>query len=177
LADYDKSIELDDELGEAFYGRGIIYSDKDQYEEALADYNKALELMGDDDDVLTSRGAAKFFLDDWQGAKDDFSQALELNEENVRAMNNRGVVEFCLEEYEAAKEDYTKALQAIPSERLLVGGMALVLHKLGDEDEALQLWKGLVATDKRFMDPEWVGQTMLWPEPMVKEVEAVVAKL
>ena len=134
--------------------------------------------MGEDSDILTSRGAARFYLDDLQGSKDDFTQALELDEENVRAMNNRAVVEFCLEEYEAAKDDYAKAIEHIPSERLLLGGMALTLHAMDNEDDkAVEIWKGLIQLDPRFRDAQWTGQEMLWPEPMVNETKKLIARI
>jgi tetratricopeptide (TPR) repeat protein len=165
-------------LGNAYYGRGIIHSDKNNYQASVDDYNKALEILGEDSDVLTSRGAAKFYLDDWQGSKADFTRALELEDDNVRAMNNRAVVEFCLGELKEASEDYAKALTHMPTERLLLAGMAVTLHALDENDnKARELWKGLVKIEPRYKDANWAGQQLLWPEPLVNEAKKLIAKL
>lgn len=44
IKDFDKAIELDPSLAEAYYDRGLAYSELNQYEKAIKDYDKAIEL-------------------------------------------------------------------------------------------------------------------------------------
>ena len=41
---YNRAIELDPDLAEAYSNRGHTYHDLGDYEQAIADYNRAIEL-------------------------------------------------------------------------------------------------------------------------------------
>src|SRR5215204_1440714 len=44
IREYTKAIELNPQFAEAYYNRGIAYSDKKEYDAAIQDYTKAIEL-------------------------------------------------------------------------------------------------------------------------------------
>ena len=44
MADYNKALELNPNIGQAYMVRGVVYSFQKRYDLAIADFNKALEL-------------------------------------------------------------------------------------------------------------------------------------
>jgi tetratricopeptide (TPR) repeat protein len=174
---FDRALELDPENGDAYYSRGILYADKDEHEASLNDYNKALELLGDDGEIYTSRGAAHFFMDDLDASMADFDQAIAVDDQNVRAYNNRAVVKFVREDYESALEDYKIGAELMPMERLLMGGLAITYHALGNNEEAFGLWRALLAMDKRYANADYTGQEFLWPPALVEQARKLIADL
>ena len=45
IKDYNKAIQLDPELAEAYCNRGVAYEHTGEFERAIADHTKAIELQ------------------------------------------------------------------------------------------------------------------------------------
>src|SRR5690606_31217921 len=118
-----------------------------------------------------------FYLDNYEASIADFTKGLELDDSNVRAYNNRAVVRFVREEYAEALEDYKKGVELLPTERLLLGGLAITQNALGHIDEAQELWRALLKLDRRYKDAELVGREFLWPRPLIEETRKLIASL
>ncbi|MEZ4669362.1 MAG: hypothetical protein R3E39_15765 [Anaerolineae bacterium] len=52
--------------------------------------------------------------------------------------------------------------------------MAITYHALGQVDDAVRLWKALVAENENFRRPEWLMQEYEWIDSMVDEARKVI---
>lgn len=65
-----------------YYNRGLFYSLKQLYKEALNDFTKAIVLNPGDAEIYFHRGGIYLILDDYAKALNDFHQAISLNPSN-----------------------------------------------------------------------------------------------
>ena len=87
---YNKSIALlpDDFMG--YYNRGIVYSDKEDFDRAILDNTKALELDPKVADAYYNRAMALRNKKDFAGAIEDFSRYLKLKPKDDDGYYQRG---------------------------------------------------------------------------------------
>ncbi len=77
-------------LAMAFYGRGLAYSRKGDYDRAISDYDQALRLNPDLANAFYGRGGAYAYKGDYDHAIQDYNQALRLNPNSAVAFYGRG---------------------------------------------------------------------------------------
>jgi len=65
-------------LADVFWGRGVSWSEKKEYDRAIADYNEAIRLNPQDAGFFNSRGDAWLDKKDYDRAIADFSEAIRL---------------------------------------------------------------------------------------------------
>lgn len=95
----------------AFYLRGYINYDMQDYQSAIEDFNIAIMLNPDNSSkIYYSRGLAKYYLEDYTGAIEDYSKALELNPNGAFLYNNRGECKRAIQDYEGAIKDFTESI-------------------------------------------------------------------
>lgn len=75
---FNKSIELDDENGEAYAYRGMTKYHLKELDGAMEDYNQALKLIPDYGEVYDLRGIVKGEKGDSLGACEDWNKAFDL---------------------------------------------------------------------------------------------------
>ncbi|MCP2727674.1 tetratricopeptide repeat protein, partial [Symplocastrum sp. BBK-W-15] len=116
ITDYNKAIQLNPKLAEAFYNRGVAYGSLMKYNSAIADYNKALKLNPKFADAFINRGFAYSEKGEYDRAIADYNEALKLNPKNADAdaFNNRGVAYYKRGEYDRAITDYNEAIKLNP---------------------------------------------------------------
>jgi tetratricopeptide (TPR) repeat protein len=124
LTHYNRAIELNPLLAEAYVGLGNAYMDGEEYELAIADYSDALRVNPDNAAVYFYRGFAYATLDEYGRAISDYSDALRLNPVDTLAMaayGNRGNVYRSQGEYDQAIDDYDAALRLNPNGEVSAG--------------------------------------------------------
>lgn len=93
----------------AYYKRGIAYSRKKDYAQAIADLSRAIELNPDYADAYIQRGTAYGRSGDNERALEDLDFAISLRPNYALAYNNRGVAYKLLGDYENARKDFEMA--------------------------------------------------------------------
>ncbi len=78
---YTKVIALDPNYVKAYYGRGFVYADKDQYDRAVEDYNKAIALDSQYAKAYVGRGVAYDQKKQYDKAIIDYQKACHLGDE------------------------------------------------------------------------------------------------
>jgi tetratricopeptide (TPR) repeat protein len=109
IADYEKAISLDPQLGIAFNNRGSFYADQGDNERAMADYDRAISLDPNLDIAYMNRGIALYLARQYQKAPTSgvdfagvdfakttrvFSKAIRINPDNAPAFLWRGKVKL-----------------------------------------------------------------------------------
>ncbi len=120
---YDKAIELNPQLAEAYNNRSLAKHALEHYEEVIEDCNKAIELNPQLAEAYNNRGFAKSALEKHEEAIEDFSKAIELNPQLAEVYNNRGFAKYAKEHnrgfanfdlLQDVIEDYNKAIELNP---------------------------------------------------------------
>lgn len=132
-------------LGMAAYDRGVAYSRKGEYDQAISEYTKAIGLLPKATWVYASsyfgRGNTYFQKGDYDRAISDYDEAIEnypSRDDRADAYNNRGIV-FCRKgDYGRAISDYDKAIEMNPKLAKAYTNRAIVYYLKRDYDRA---WK------------------------------------
>ena len=114
LSAYDRAIQFDSQLAEAYNNRGIVKFELGQYPSAVEDYTRAVQLKSNYVDALNNRGNAFIALEQFQNAERDLKAALKLNNKSAAIHNNLGSVYFSQRNFAAAIDEYTQAIKLNP---------------------------------------------------------------
>ncbi|GBE93901.1 tetratricopeptide repeat protein [Nostoc cycadae] len=137
LANYDKAIEIKDDLLEAWSNRGNVLDDLERYEEALASVDKAIALQNDYPQVWLNRGVMLGNLERYEEALASFDKAIALQNDYLKAWLNRGAMLGNLECYEEALASFDKAIEIQNDYPEALYYRASLLLSLKRYDEAL----------------------------------------
>lgn len=146
IADYDESIDLDNQNADAFNERGLAKYGLQNYQAALSDYDQALTLDDRHSNAYGNRGLTKHALKDYQGAIEDYNQSIRLNPQYAYVYHNRGVSKYNLKDWQGALSDYDQALRIDPKREDTLRHRGRTHYDLGklraalaDYDEAIRL--------------------------------------
>lgn len=114
IADYDRSIELNPNMGGTYNRRGFAYRAKKDWEAALKDLDRAVEMLPDFAEARYSRGRVHFEIGDVDAAMADYDKAIELNPKYVEAYNSRGHTYYILKQWSKAAPEYKRAIEINP---------------------------------------------------------------
>ncbi len=111
IADFTKSIELDQKLAAAFFNRGIAKRLTGDKHGSLADFRKTIEVDPTpiNAEAYYNRGTAKSFTGDNHGAIKDYTKAIDLNPAYGEAYAHRGKIKETIGDKEGARLDYKQA--------------------------------------------------------------------
>ncbi|MCU0540803.1 MAG: DUF3160 domain-containing protein [Oscillatoriaceae cyanobacterium Prado104] len=140
LEQFDRALQINPNLAEAYYFRGLTHRQMDDTRRAVEDYTQALQINPKWSDVHTSRAEARTQLGDFKGAVEDYTQVLQSNPLALEAYVNRGFVETRLGHNQAAIEDCTKALRLNPNYAPAYVNRGLARSNIGDFNGALKDW-------------------------------------
>jgi tetratricopeptide (TPR) repeat protein len=177
MADYVQAIRLNPHLAGAHNNRGIARFKKGDVDGAIADYDQAIRLNPQLAQAHCNRGIARLSKDDLDGAIADYDQAIRLNPRYGDAYNNRAEAYFAAHQYDLALADFQQANNLFPAENMIMAGIGITHHALGQPNEAKRLWKMLLILDARYRDADWVGKELNWAAPLVEEARRLIAKL
>ncbi|MEM8640159.1 MAG: tetratricopeptide repeat protein, partial [Cyanobacteria bacterium P01_G01_bin.54] len=155
LADYSRALEIDPHYTYAYNGRGIVYDDLKQYEEALADYSKAIEIDPHYTYAYSNRGNAYKDLKQYEEALADYSKAIEIDPHYTYAYNGRGIVYDDLKRYEEALADYSKAIEIDPRYSTAYHNRGVAYRNLKRYEEAIKNYDTAIELDPTDYFPWW----------------------
>lgn len=139
------------EAGYALYVRAKIYTDRENYDDALRALNKAVELRPDLAEAWSDLGEARKAKLDDRGALTAFKKAVDLNPEDAVAEYRLGA-EYLRQDNAALAAEYLRAAyKHNPQDQSVLNALQSALRKLGKTGEAdnvrLQLAKLLSDRD------------------------------
>ncbi len=127
----------------AYYGRGLVYERRGQYDLALEEFNKTLKIKSNYTKAYVSRAG----IYDRQGRYDlAFEDYRKVNVNLKEAYNNRGIFYEKKGQYDAALSDYREALNIDPQYAEVYGNRGIAYSQkkqyaqaLADYDKALSI--------------------------------------
>ncbi|MDP2865181.1 MAG: tetratricopeptide repeat protein, partial [Elusimicrobiota bacterium] len=111
---YNALIKAMPDNAEAYYRRGIIFTERRQYRNAMKDYDAAIKLDAERPDYYYARGFTLSMLRLYDNATADFTASIKLNPGYSKPYTGRGIVYLTMKQYEKALKDYNKAIELEP---------------------------------------------------------------
>lgn len=78
---YGISIEKNEEVGESYYNRGLIYLENEEYEEAIVDLGQAYDLGENQDYAIYNQGIAYMNISNFQASTQCFLTVVEISDD------------------------------------------------------------------------------------------------
>ena len=116
LADYNRSIELDEKYALSYYCRGSMLLHLDKARQALTDLDSACQLEPDDPFYLSGRAEAFYVLNRMDEALADCNRAIEIDEHYFVAYTTRHKIYLYLGEGDKAEADAEKIDELLSAE-------------------------------------------------------------
>ena len=136
LVSYDKALELNSGLEEAWFGKGFALDELKRYPEAIASYDKALAIKPDKSEAWYNRGFALDELKRYPEAIASYDKALAIKPD-AEAWYNRGIALYELKHYPEAIASYDKALAIKPDKSEAWYNRGIALDELKHYPEAI----------------------------------------
>lgn len=96
-------------LGRIYHNRGLVYSNRQRYEEAIRDFNEGIKLLPRYSPIFNDRGVAYLFTGRYTEALKDYNAAIWLDPSYYNPYLGRAKVHEALGNQEAARLDYARS--------------------------------------------------------------------
>ena len=149
---YSKVIELRPDEPLAYYKRGNLLKDREQFEAALADYDRAVTLDPRYAYALCNRGVVLSRLNRMDAALDSYDRAIVIAPDDALAVFNRAGVLQQLKQPREALASYDRAVALNPGNVEAHFHRALLLIELGRRTEALASFDKAVALKPDYLE-------------------------
>ena len=149
---YGKVIELRPDQALAYYKRGNLLKDREQFEAALADYDRAVTLDPRYAYALCNRGVVLSRLNRMDAALDSYDRAIAIAPDDALAQFNRAGVLQQLQQPREALASYDRAVALNPGNVEAHFHRALLLIELGRRTEALASFDKAVALKPDYLE-------------------------
>jgi len=171
-------IRLNSNDASAYYSRGMVYFETEEYDRAIADFSKTMEIDARHADALNQRGLAYRSRGELDRAIADYSRLIEIEPQHADAYNNRGNAYGAKGDYERAIADYSRAMELDPEESGYARSLGLAHYGKGD-------FKGAATDMLRAIELDDDGYAMLFRylartragEEAAAELEANIGRL
>lgn len=138
---FNRTIEMDPNMTEAYLFRGLAYRNMQKYKEALADYGKLLAIDPESAPAYNNRGVVYWKQGKHKEALADYNKTISLAPNDYIVYNNRGVVYYEMGNYDSALADYNKAISLNAKFAQSYWNRAVNYLKLNRKDEARKDFK------------------------------------
>lgn len=153
LEELNKAIQDDPEHPRAYYYRGQIYTDLDNFKEAKEDFLKVASMVEDDHRVWNFLGAAQTHEGDNVSAVKSYDKAIALDPQNSLYYFNRGSSLGQLNRLEEAITDFNMAVELGMNTSGIFNNRANARYMLGDYEGAIADFTRSMELDPESMAP------------------------
>ena len=177
IIDLDEAIRLDPHFAIAYINRGTARYDKANIDGAIADFDEGIRLNPQYAAAYYNRGTAYYHEGKYESAIADYNKGICLNPQYVNVYGNRAESYFAKNDFKKALKDFRYVNALRPGDNLILAGLAITHHALGEKAEAKRFWQTLLAQDERYRDADWVGKELNWAEPLIEAARKLIAEL
>jgi tetratricopeptide (TPR) repeat protein len=131
IANFDKAIELNPKLAEAYYNRGLLYQGEKRHQLAIDDFTSANGLTPQRAEPLLGRAISYLALDKIKEAAADLDEAAQADPNNAQIWTTRGLAYERLGDKTKAAGSYGRAIGIRPKDEAAQSGFARVGGKAG----------------------------------------------
>ncbi|OIO41231.1 hypothetical protein AUJ10_01155 [Candidatus Pacearchaeota archaeon CG1_02_31_27] len=136
---YNRAIEINPYFTRAYFNRGIIYYNLNNYEKAIDDLTKVLKFESENIRAYYFRGLAYNYLGKYKNAIDDLNKAIELNPVFLEAYDKRGLIYYYrIKDLQKAINDFTMIINLDPELALAYYNRGIIYLDLNCLDKAFE---------------------------------------
>jgi uncharacterized caspase-like protein len=132
IKELDKKIQLNPNDGAAYYKRGQLYAQYEDFTRAVKDFDAVIRLNSKDVEALNNRCWAKAMIGELQGALKDCDDALALRPSYLDALDSRGFLNLKMDQPSKAIADYDAALRINPKQASSLYGRGIAKLRIGN---------------------------------------------
>lgn len=133
---YTKSISLNPNEPNYWYGRGLANYYLGELSAAEVDFNATLMINGDYADAYISLGMIYLDEQNYKDALNAFNNGIEKAPTNSIGYQNRGELKYEILDIKGAVEDYLKVVELDPNSTVALNNVATLYNYMGDWDKA-----------------------------------------
>ena len=137
IACYQKTIELNPEISQAYHNLGEIYGDRQEWENAIKNYRQAIKINPEGVWSQYGLGKALANLDKWEEAITYYRQAIQLKPDTAVIYHSLGDTLVKQKLLAEAINSYQKALEIQPETWVVYHKLGNALQELGELEEAI----------------------------------------
>jgi len=137
--DFDRAIDLIPDSAAAYTIRGLVYANKEQWDQSIQDWNNALRLEPDIPDIKDylavayyTRGEITGNKGNYDNAITDFSFAIDLKPDFSNAYWMRGKAYGLKKQWDECIQDWYEVLKLEPDNPEVVKGLAMAYRERGN---------------------------------------------
>ncbi|MGI9455694.1 MAG: tetratricopeptide repeat protein [Aeoliella sp.] len=146
-----EAIEINPEMGEAYFRRAICFNEMGEEGLALGDLNAAQALNFEDPRAYLWEGLTHAQKGEYRDAIRAYNEAISYSNRYVDAYLNRGHAYYQLGEFETAIDSFNECIRLQPAEASHFYKRGICFKNLGKDDQALQSYIKAIQFDERFV--------------------------
>jgi tetratricopeptide (TPR) repeat protein/energy-coupling factor transporter ATP-binding protein EcfA2 len=151
LADYDRTIALDENYVWAIAHRGYTYQLMKNYQQALLDFDRAITLDENYIWAIAQRGHTYQLMKNYQQALLDFDRAISLDENYIWAIAQRGYTYRLMKNYQQALLDFDHAIALDEKDIWAINDRGLTHKAMGNYEQALEDFNRAITLDEKYI--------------------------
>jgi tetratricopeptide (TPR) repeat protein len=140
------------EDAEVYFQRGLVYSQKKDYDLAIDNYSQAIRRNPKNPSLYYNRGVAHSKKGNYAQAIVDYTEAIRLNPKDADAVFNRAFAYKRKGEYDKAIADYTQVAQLNPKDVTAYFNRAFAHEAKGDDDKAIADYTKSIQLSPRYFN-------------------------
>ncbi|WP_310418585.1 tetratricopeptide repeat protein [Chamaesiphon sp. OTE_8_metabat_110] len=137
LADDDRAIELNPKFINAYFRRGLIYTELGNLDDALTNYSMAIDLDSEHTNALIQRSWTYFRKHEYQRTKRDCQSVKAIDKFCFWANYLIGVVDSLSGLHHSAIKNFSRAIELSPNYVSARYHRGIVYHELGERAKAM----------------------------------------
>lgn len=147
LLEEDKVIKKNNKNAQAFYEKGVIYTDLKEYDNAIANFGKAIQFDPALGKAYYGRAKAYIFKDDYGKAIEDCSKAISIAPKSSGGYTCRGSAYFWKGDYDKAIENCSLAIDIDPKDIAAYFNRGYAYDRKGEYDKVIEDCSKIIAMD------------------------------
>ncbi|HOV21628.1 MAG TPA: tetratricopeptide repeat protein [bacterium] len=147
---YEKDIEKNPDDVFAYFQMGLLYNEREMYEEAYNCFEKALEINPENIELLFQKGLALASFKKYQEGLVYINKALEIDPKYILALWGKGATLEEMNKGQEADYYYNMALEIEPENIFILTDKGSNLRQLGRYQEAIDTFNKAIAIDPEF---------------------------
>jgi tetratricopeptide (TPR) repeat protein len=148
----ERKSDIDPASVQAYVSRGIGYSEKNDFDDAIAEYSKAIRLDPKYTLAFYNRGNAYRANKDYDRAIADYTEAIRIDPKYAAAFQNRGeAYRLGKKDYDTAIADYTEAIRIDPKYAEAFSHRGNAYRAKKDYDRAIADYNEAIRVDPKYL--------------------------
>ncbi len=174
IEDQKKAIKLLPDEFDPYLNKGIAEEVLGKWDEAIKDYESILERDPKNSSALFNLASAKGSQGDWLKAEEFFNKAAKIQPGFVLARTSNALANYQLKNFDQAESNLRAIIRKYPMFPDSRAALTALLWRRGFIGEAESNWIAVAGLDSRYLDKQWLEDSLRWPPDPLKDLLAFI---